>query len=176
VSLDLTSLVAGTKYRGQFEERIKAILNELQEAPNVIVFIDELHTMVGAGNASGAMDAANILKPALARGEMQCIGATTLDEFKKQALIRCPVSTPTVIYNRKLFDDGLLKTKPEEYLGAADYDLYCSLADNGVMIYPTNRWLGYNYRWHPNQCSWGMQTEPTNYDKKIQDFWGKRWT
>jgi ATP-dependent Clp protease ATP-binding subunit ClpC len=83
VSLDLTSLVAGTKYRGQFEERIKAILNELQEAPNVIVFIDELHTMVGAGNASGAMDAANILKPALARGEMQCIGATTLDEFKK---------------------------------------------------------------------------------------------
>jgi ATP-dependent Clp protease ATP-binding subunit ClpC len=83
MSLDLTSLVAGTKYRGQFEERIKAILNELQEAPNVIVFIDELHTMVGAGNASGAMDAANILKPALARGEMQCIGATTFDEFKK---------------------------------------------------------------------------------------------
>jgi ATP-dependent Clp protease ATP-binding subunit ClpC len=83
VSLDLTSLVAGTKYRGQFEERIKAILNELVEAPNVIVFIDELHTMVGAGNASGAMDAANILKPALARGEIQCVGATTFDEYKK---------------------------------------------------------------------------------------------
>jgi len=83
MSLDLTSLVAGTKYRGQFEERIKAILSELQDAPNVIVFIDELHTMVGAGNASGAMDAANIMKPALARGEMQCIGATTFDEYKK---------------------------------------------------------------------------------------------
>ena len=83
MALDLTALVAGTKYRGQFEERIKAILNELQEAPNVIIFIDELHTMVGAGNASGAMDAANILKPALARGEIQCIGATTFDEFKK---------------------------------------------------------------------------------------------
>ncbi len=83
MSLDLTSLVAGTKYRGQFEERIKAILTELQDAPNVIIFIDELHTMVGAGNASGAMDAANIMKPALARGEMQCIGATTFDEYKK---------------------------------------------------------------------------------------------
>jgi ATP-dependent Clp protease ATP-binding subunit ClpC len=83
VSLDLTSLVAGTKYRGQFEERIKAIINELYEVKNVVLFIDELHTMVGAGNASGSMDAANILKPALARGELQCIGATTLDEYKK---------------------------------------------------------------------------------------------
>jgi ATP-dependent Clp protease ATP-binding subunit ClpC len=83
VSLDLTSLVAGTKYRGQFEERIKAILHELQENTDVVIFIDELHTMVGAGNASGSMDAANILKPALARGEIQCIGATTFDEFKK---------------------------------------------------------------------------------------------
>jgi len=83
LSLDLTSLVAGTKYRGQFEERIKAVLNELQNEPNIIVFIDELHTMVGAGNATGSMDAANILKPALARGEIQCIGATTFDEYKK---------------------------------------------------------------------------------------------
>ena len=83
MSLDLTSLVAGTKYRGQFEERIKVILTELQDAPNVVVFIDEIHTMVGAGNASGSMDAANILKPALSRGEIQCIGATTFDEYKK---------------------------------------------------------------------------------------------
>jgi len=83
VSLDLTSLVAGTKYRGQFEERIKAILNELHDNRDIIIFIDELHMMVGAGNASGSMDAANIFKPALARGELQCIGSTTFDEYKK---------------------------------------------------------------------------------------------
>ncbi len=82
VSLDMASLVAGTKYRGEFEERIKAVLNELAKSPNVILFIDEIHTIVGAGNAQGSMDAANLLKPALARGEIQCIGATTLDEYR----------------------------------------------------------------------------------------------
>ncbi len=83
VALDMTSVVAGTKYRGQFEERIRAILSELQKNPDVILFIDEIHTIVGAGSAPGSMDAANMLKPALARGEIQCIGATTLDEYRK---------------------------------------------------------------------------------------------
>ena len=83
VSLDMTSIVAGTKYRGQFEERMKVILEELQANPNIIVFIDEIHTMVGAGNSSGSMDASNIFKPALPRGEIQCVGATTLDEYRK---------------------------------------------------------------------------------------------
>lgn len=83
ISLDMASIVAGTKYRGQFEERIKAILNELSKNPNIILFIDEIHTIVGAGGATGSLDAANMLKPALARGEIQCIGATTLDEYKK---------------------------------------------------------------------------------------------
>ncbi len=82
ISLDLTSVVAGTKYRGQFEERIQSIINELNKNPDVIIFIDEIHTLVGAGSAAGSMDAANILKPALARGEIQCIGATTLDEYR----------------------------------------------------------------------------------------------
>jgi ATP-dependent Clp protease ATP-binding subunit ClpC len=82
IALDMTAIVAGTKYRGQFEERIRAVINEIKKSPDVIVFIDEIHTIVGAGSASGSMDAANILKPALARGEIQCIGATTLDEYR----------------------------------------------------------------------------------------------
>ncbi|MBL1211893.1 MAG: ATP-dependent Clp protease ATP-binding subunit [Ignavibacteriae bacterium] len=84
VTLDLAGLVAGTKYRGQFEERMKALMNELEKAQDVILFIDELHTIVGAGGASGSLDASNMFKPALARGDIQCIGATTLDEYRKQ--------------------------------------------------------------------------------------------
>jgi ATP-dependent Clp protease ATP-binding subunit ClpC len=83
VSLDMTSIVAGTKYRGQFEERMKVIIEELYNNPDIIIFIDEIHTMIGAGNSSGSMDASNIFKPALSRGELQCIGATTLEEYRK---------------------------------------------------------------------------------------------
>ena len=83
IALDMTAVVAGTKYRGQFEERIRSILNELKKNPNIILFIDEIHTIVGVGSAAGSMDAANMLKPALARGEIQCIGATTLDEYRQ---------------------------------------------------------------------------------------------
>src|SRR5690606_2819144 len=104
VVLDLAMMVAGTKYRGQFEERIKAVMTEVRRAKNVILFIDELHTLVGAGGAEGAIDASNVLKPALARGEIQCIGATTFDEYRKYiekdaALARrfqsIPVDPPT---------------------------------------------------------------------------------
>jgi len=80
--LDLTGVVAGTKYRGQFEERIRALIKEIEQSPDVIIFIDEIHTLIGAGSTPGSMDAANILKPALARGTIQCIGATTLDEYR----------------------------------------------------------------------------------------------
>jgi ATP-dependent Clp protease ATP-binding subunit ClpC len=83
LSLDMNSIVAGTKYRGQFEERMKVIIEELQNSPNIIIFIDEIHTIVGAGSSSGSLDASNIFKPALARGEIQCVGATTLDEYRK---------------------------------------------------------------------------------------------
>ena len=83
VTLDLALMVAGTKYRGQFEERIKAVMDEIRRSKNVILFIDELHTIVGAGSAEGAMDASNIIKPALSRGELQCVGATTMNEYRK---------------------------------------------------------------------------------------------
>ncbi|MCP4557796.1 MAG: ATP-dependent Clp protease ATP-binding subunit, partial [Herbaspirillum sp.] len=83
VTLDMASLVAGTKYRGQFEERLKAVMNEIISATDVIIFIDELHTIVGAGGAEGSLDASNIFKPALSRGELRCIGATTLNEYRK---------------------------------------------------------------------------------------------
>lgn len=122
VSLDLTSLVAGTKYRGQFEERIKGILMELQDNRDVIVFIDELHTIVGAGNASGSMDASNIFKPALSRGEIQCIGSTTFDDFKKYiekdgALVRrfqkLILKEPSYLETVEILE--MLKSTYEEY-------------------------------------------------------------
>ena len=81
--MDLASLVAGTKYRGQFEERMKAVMQEIEKNPDIILFIDEIHTIIGAGGASGSLDASNMFKPALARGELQAIGATTLDEYRQ---------------------------------------------------------------------------------------------
>ena len=134
VNLDINSVVAGTKYRGQFEERLKVIIEELGANPNIIVFIDEIHTIVGAGNASGSLDASNIFKPALARGEIQCIGATTFDEFKKHiekdsALVRRfqkiilkePTQQETIEilnnlqdsyqeYHKVSYDDGVIET------------------------------------------------------------------
>jgi glycosyltransferase involved in cell wall biosynthesis len=100
---------------------------------------------------------------------------SSLKEFKSTCLNKCPVNTPTVIYSRELYENGLLGTKPELYLGAADYDMYCRLADNKIFIYPSPNWLGYNYRWHGEQCTWGMQAEPVSYDRLIQDFWKEKW-
>lgn len=99
----------------------------------------------------------------------------SLTEIKDTLLTKSVVNTPTVVYKRELFEKGLLKAYPEKYYGASDYDLYCRLTDAGVFIYPAPFWLGYNYRWHDEQCTWGMHKEPIKYDKIIQDFWREKW-
>jgi len=99
----------------------------------------------------------------------------SLEDFKQLSLTGCPVNSPTVIYSRELYTKGLIKTDPGKYSGAADYDLYCKLADAGVFIYPVNTWLGYNYRWHPGQATWEMHQDPVNYDQLIQAYWSEKW-
>jgi glycosyltransferase involved in cell wall biosynthesis len=102
-------------------------------------------------------------------------GYRNLKEFKELCLERCPVNTPTVIYNTDLYRSGLLTANPEIYGGAADYDLYCRLADNGIFIYSPPKWLGFYYRWHDKQATWSVQREGKNYDKIIQEYWRKKW-
>lgn len=99
----------------------------------------------------------------------------SIKEMKKQLLERSVVNTPTVIYNRQLYDMGLLSTEPATYSGAADYDMYCKLANEGVMIYPAPDWLGYYYRWHAGQATWGMHKSNIKYDVLIRDYWRNIW-
>jgi ATP-dependent Clp protease ATP-binding subunit ClpC len=148
VTLDLASLVAGTKYRGQFEERMKAVMNELEKSPDVILFIDEIHTIVGAGGASGSLDASNMFKPALARGEIQCIGATTLDEYRQfiekdgaldrrfqKVMIEPATPTETIeILNR-------IKEKYEEHHGVTYTDEAIEACVSLTSRYITDRFL-----------------------------------
>ena len=122
VTLDLGALVAGTKYRGQFEERMKAVMNEIEKNRNIILFIDELHTIVGAGGASGSLDASNMVKPSLARGELQCIGATTYDEYRQyiekdgaleRRFQKIMVDPPTIEQTRQILNG--LKSRYEDH-------------------------------------------------------------
>ena len=98
-----------------------------------------------------------------------------LQDLKKMLLVKCPVNSPTVVYDRELYDKGLLKTDPATFSGAADYDLYCSLVDKDYFIYPTGRWIGYYYRWHKDQATWQMHKEETSYDNLIQEKWSEKW-
>ena len=97
--------------------------------------------------------------------------------FKSLCLQKCPVTTPSVIFHRSLYENDMLETYPEKYGGAADYDLYCRLADNNVAIYPADRWLGYHYRWHEDQATWRVHEEKKekDYDKMIQEYWKEEW-
>lgn len=135
LSLDMAAVIAGTKYRGQFEERLKAVMNEIAQNKNVVLFIDELHTLVGAGAAEGAIDASNMLKPALARGELQCVGASTLNEYRKyiekdgalerrfQTVVVEPPSVDETVEIlrglRKRYEDHHRVTIPDETLALA---------------------------------------------------------
>jgi len=109
---------------------------------------------------------------------MQDAGHTykSLSEFKNRLFDHCPVNTPTVVYSRKLYEKGLLRWNAYAYLGAADYDLYFRLANNDVFIYPISQWLGYHYRWHKEQATWGMHQEPTQYDHMIREHWAREWS
>ena len=98
-----------------------------------------------------------------------------IQEFKNIAVNKCPVTSPTVFYKRELYDKGLIRTDPEKYSGAADYDLYCDLTDQGFFILPVPNWLGYNYRWHEDQATWGMHRAKINYDNLIQSHWREKW-
>jgi|ETNvirnome_6_100_1030635.scaffolds.fasta_scaffold00399_13 glycosyltransferase involved in cell wall biosynthesis len=100
---------------------------------------------------------------------------SSISHFKDLCLRHCPVTSPTVVFKRVLYDDGLLKTKPEKYSGAADYDLYCRLANDNIFIHSAGCYLGYNYRWHPEQATWDMHKDPVNYDKLIQNYWKEKW-
>ena len=99
----------------------------------------------------------------------------SLQEFKDLCLKMCPVNSPSVVYDANLYKEGMFKSYPEKYGGAADYDLYCRLADNGIFIYSFPSWLGYYYRWHPGQATWKVQREGKNYDKMIQEYWREKW-
>jgi glycosyltransferase involved in cell wall biosynthesis len=98
-----------------------------------------------------------------------------LKEFKSLLFEKCPVTTPSMIYSKDLHDKGIIRWKSKEYLGAVDYELYFNFADKGLFIYPFNRWLGYHYRWHPEQATWGMRKEETDFEQKIKEHWKSKW-
>lgn len=99
----------------------------------------------------------------------------SLSELKRLLLKHCPVTTPSMVFKKEMYDNKILEWQSDKYLGAIDYDAYCRIVDHGHFIYPYPKWLGYHYRWHENQATWGMHKELTNYDKKIQDFWRLKW-
>ena len=99
----------------------------------------------------------------------------SLAEFKNQLFVKCPVTTPSIVFKKSLYDTGIVRWNSEDYLGACDYDLYFNLADNNIFMYPYLQWIGYYYRWHEGQSTWGMHKEETNFDKKIKDYWRQKW-
>jgi len=98
-----------------------------------------------------------------------------LQEFRDMLFEKCPVTTPSVVYSKELHDKGIIRWKSKEYFGAVDYELYFNIADNGLFIYPYPEWIGYYYRWHKDQSTWGMHGETVDYEKKIKNYWSEKW-
>ena len=107
-------------------------------------------------------------------GEMKHI-YKSMQELKELLFAKCPVTTPTVVYKKQLYDDGIVRWDSENYLGAVDYELYFNIVDNDIFIYPYPYWIGYYYRWHKDQATWGMHKETVNYDEKIKQYWREKW-
>lgn len=99
----------------------------------------------------------------------------SMQELKELLFVKCPVTTPTVVYKKQLYDDGIVRWDSKNYLGAVDYELYFNIVDNDIFIYPYPQWLGYYYRWHKEQATWGMHKETVNYDEKIKQYWRTKW-
>ena len=116
----------------------------------------------------------NFLFPSHDRGGLSNT-YNNIEDLKNNLLEKCVVTTPSVVYSRKLYDRGLIKWDSENYLGASDYELYFNLVDNDVYIHPNENWLGYFYRWHENQATWGMQKQTVNYDFMLQNKWRTKW-
>lgn len=141
-------------------EFINNYVNIFSKAPNKIMAIQS--AILGVNNIG---DKIGITKHAY----------SSLQEFKTCLLSKCVVNTPTVMYNTKLYKIGLLNTDPKNYSGAADYNMYCNIADKEIMIYPVPQWLGYYYRWHEGQATWGMHKSNIKYDELIKNIWAKKW-
>ena len=144
------------------EDYIEKVVNIILKDTDKIKLLQSPILGVNSGNAEGYL------------GEIKH-SYKSLSEFKNLLFTKSPVNTPTMIYSKKLHDNGIIRWNSKDYLGAADYDLYFNIADKGLFIYPCPRWMGYCYRWHPGQSTWGMHKEKVDYDLVVKDVWKKKW-
>lgn len=184
---DFKVLTTPNLYKHSWEEPVNKALNEATGEYFTILGADDYIQSDYVDNIvkiiSAAPDKIKILQTPIigVRGaQEEFLGETkhiytNLDDFKKLLFQRCPVNTPSMVYKKELYDKGIVRWNSKEYLGAADYDLYFNIADKGLFIYPYPKWIGYFYRWHSTQSTWGMQRDFSQIDVKIKQYWKERW-